>query len=166
MGRKKKEVEKIEYPWSPYQEAIFSWVEHDQGHLVVEAVAGSGKTTTLVKCLDFIDEKSKVLMSAFNTDIVNELKKKTKDRENVEVRTLHSLGLLFIKRNIPQVSAIPEPFKYDSYIKNNIRELSSINTFTLRGREFSGPGIGEKSSFYRLHRSDDCCWKPEVLYGR
>lgn len=136
MGRKKKEVEKIEYPWSPYQEAIFSWVEHDQGHLVVEAVAGSGKTTTLVKCLDFIDEKSKVLMSAFNTDIVNELKKKTKDRENVEVRTLHSLGLLFIKRNIPQVSAIPEPFKYDSYIKNNIRELSSINTFTLRGREF------------------------------
>ena len=101
MGRKKKEVEKIEYPWSPYQEAIFSWVEHDQGHLVVEADAGSGKTTTLVKCLDFIDEKSKVLRSAFNTDIVNELKKKTKDRENVEVRTLHSLGLLFIKRNIP-----------------------------------------------------------------
>ena len=136
MGRKKKEVEKIEYPWSSYQEAIFSWVEHDQGHLVVEAVAGSGKTTTLIKCLDFIDEKNKVLMSAFNTDIVNELKKKTKDRENVEVRTLHSLGLLFIKRNIPQVSAIPEPFKYDSYIKNNIRELSSINTFTLRGREF------------------------------
>jgi len=136
MGRKKKEVEKKEYPWSDFQKDIFSWVEHDQGHLVVEAVAGSGKTTTLVKCLDFIDEKSKVLMSAFNTDIVNELKKKTKDRENVEVRTLHSLGLLFIKRNIPQVSAIPEPFKYDSYIKNNIRELSSINTFTLRGREF------------------------------
>lgn len=136
MSRKKKEVEKIEYPWSPYQKAIFSWVEHDQGHLVIEAVAGSGKTTTLVKCLDFIDEKSKVLMSAFNTDIVNELKKKTKDRENVDVRTIHSLGLLFIKRNIPQVSAIPEPFKYDSYIKNNIRELSSINTFTLRGREY------------------------------
>ena len=136
MSRKKKEVEKIEYPWSPYQLAIYDWIEHDQGHLVVEAVAGSGKTTTLVKCLDFIDEKSKVLMSAFNTDIVNELKKKTKDRENVDVRTIHSLGLLFIKRNIPQVSAIPESFKYDSYIKNNIRELSSINTFTLRGREY------------------------------
>ena len=136
MARKKKEIKKIEYPWSPFQEAIFSWVEHDQGHLVVEAVAGSGKTTTLVKCLDFIDEKCKVLMSAFNTDIVNELKKKTKDKENVEVRTLHGLGLLFIKRNIPQVSAIPEPFKYDSHIKNNIREYTSINLFTLRGREY------------------------------
>lgn len=126
----------LNYEWSQYQEAIFSWIEHDQGHLVVEAVAGSGKTTTLVKCLDFISDKCKVLMSAFNTDIVTELKKRTKDKDNVEVRTLHGLGLLFIKRNIPQVSAIPEPFKYDSYIKNNIKELTSINTYTLKGREY------------------------------
>jgi len=136
MSRKKKETEKIEYKWSKFQEDIFSWIEHDQGHLVVEAVAGSGKTTTLVKCLDFISDKCKVLMSAFNTDIVTELKKRTKDKDNVEVRTLHGLGLLFIKRNIPQVSAIPEPFKYDSYIKNNIKELTSINTYTLKGREY------------------------------
>ena len=136
MSRKKKETEKIEYKWSKFQENIFSWIEHDQGHLVVEAVAGSGKTTTLVKCLDFISDKCKVLMSAFNTDIVTELKKRTKDKDNVEVRTLHGLGLLFIKRNIPQVSAIPEPFKYDSYIKNNIKELTSINTYTLKGREY------------------------------
>lgn len=137
MSRKKKEiVTNVEYKWSPFQEAIYSWVEHDQGHLVVEAVAGSGKSTTLIKCLDFIPKNDKVLLTAFNTDIVKELKKKTSDRDNVEVRTLHGLGLLFIKKNIPQVSAVPEPFKYDAYIKNNIRELSSINTFTLRGREY------------------------------
>ena len=137
MGRKKKEITKnVEYEWSPYQLAIYNWLEHDQGHLVVEASAGSGKSTTLVKCLDFIPQNSKVLLTAFNTDIVNELKKKTSDRENVEVRTLHGLGLLFIKKNIPQVSAIPEPFKYESFIKNNIKELSSINTYTLRGREY------------------------------
>jgi superfamily I DNA/RNA helicase len=137
MSRKKKEiVTNVEYKWSPFQEAIYSWVEHDQGHLVVEAVAGSGKSTTLVKCLDFIPKNDKVLLTAFNTDIVKELKKKTSDRDNVEVRTLHGLGLLFIKKNIPQVSAVPEPFKYDAYIKNNIKDLSSINTFTLRGREY------------------------------
>ena len=137
MSRKKKEIVKnIEYPWSDFQKNIFSWIEHDQGHLVVEAVAGSGKTTTLVKCLDFIPSNSKVLMSAFNTDIVKELKKRTKDKENVEVRTLHGLGLLFIKRNFPKVNSIPEPFKYDAYIKNNIKELSSINTYTLKGREY------------------------------
>ena len=136
MGRKKKETTKKEYEWSKYQLAIYDWIEHDQGHLVVEAAAGSGKSTTLVKCLDFISENSKVLLTAFNTDIVNELKKKVNDKPNVDIRTLHSLGLLFIKKNIPQASAIPEPFKYDSYIKNNIRELSSINLYTLRGREY------------------------------
>ena len=132
MPRKKKEAEKIEYPWSPYQRAIFDYIEHEHGHLVVEAAAGSGKSTTLIKCLDFIPNNDKVLLTAFNTDIVNELKKKTSDRPNVEVRTLHGLGLLFIKKNIPQASAIPEPFKYDSFIKNNIKELTSINTYTLR----------------------------------
>ena len=136
MPRKKKEAEKIEYPWSPYQRAIFDYIEHEHGHLVVEAAAGSGKSTTLIKCLDFIPSNDKILLTAFNTDIVNELKKKTSDRPNVEVRTLHGLGLLFIKKNIPQASAIPEPFKYDSFIKNNIKELTSINTYTLRGREY------------------------------
>ena len=136
MARKKKEERIQEYNWSKYQKAIFDYIEHGQGHLVVEAVAGSGKTSTLIKCLDFIPKNSKVLLTAFNTDIVNELKKKVKGRENVEVRTLHGLGLLFIKKNLPQVSAIPEPFKYESYIKNNIKELSSINTYSLKGREY------------------------------
>ena len=136
VKKKTKNNIELNYEWSTYQKNIFSYIEHEQGHLVVEAAAGSGKSTTLVKCLDFIPEGSKVLLTAFNTDIVNELKKKTKERENVEVRTLHGLGLLFIKKNLPQEAAIPEPFKYDSYIKNNIRELSSINTYTLRGREY------------------------------
>ena len=136
MPRKKKEKINIEYDWSKFQLDIFDWIEHDQGHLVVEAVAGAGKTSTLIKCLDFIPQNSKVLLTAFNTDIVSELKKKTVDRENVDVKTLHGLGLLFIKKNLPQVGGIPEPFKYDAYIKNNIKELSSINTYTLKGREY------------------------------
>ena len=131
MPRKKKEIAKIEYPWSKYQLAIFDYIEHEQGHLVVEAAAGSGKSTTLIKCLDFIPETSRVLLTAFNTDIVTELKKKTKDRPNVEVRTLHGLGLLFIKKNIPQASAIPETFKYDAFIKNNIKELFGLKYFTI-----------------------------------
>lgn len=136
MSRKKKEVTTIEYPWSKYQLAIFDYVEHEQGHLVVEAAAGSGKSTTLIKCVDLIPDNNRILLTAFNTDIVNELKKKTKERENVEVRTLHGLGLMFIKKNLPQVSSVPEPFKYDAYIKNNIKELTSINIYTLRGREY------------------------------
>lgn len=135
MPRKKK-TESKEYNWSEYQKKIFSFIEHEQGHLVVEACAGSGKSTTLIKCLDFIPSNDKILLTAFNTDIVNELKKKTSGKDNIDIKTLHGLGLQFIKRNLPQVSAIPEPFKYDSYIKNNLKELSSLNTYTLRGSKY------------------------------
>lgn len=135
MSRKKK-TENKECNWSEFQKKIFSFIEHGQGHLVVEACAGSGKTTTLIKCLDFIGTNDKILLTAFNTDIVNELKKKTSGKDNIDIKTLHGLGLQFIKRNLPQVSAIPEPFKYDSYIKNNLKELSSLNTYTLKGSKY------------------------------
>ena len=133
---KRKNNTSLNYEWSKYQLDIFDYIEHGQGHLVVEACAGSGKTTTLIKCLDFIPSNDKILLTAFNTDIVNELKKKTNGKDNIDIKTLHGLGLQFIKRNLPQVSAIPEPFKYDSYIKNNLTELSSLNTYTLRGGKY------------------------------
>ncbi len=37
---------KLEFEPSPYQKAIFSWVETETGHGICQAVAGSGKTTT------------------------------------------------------------------------------------------------------------------------
>lgn len=39
---------------SVYQEAIFDFIINGKGHGVVEAVAGSGKTTTIVKALEYI----------------------------------------------------------------------------------------------------------------
>ena len=135
MARKKKE-EKKEYEWSEYQKKIFDFIEHGQGNLVVEASAGAGKTSTLVKCLDFIPKDKKVLLVAFNKDIVNVLSKKTKEYDNVEVRTLHSLGLKMIKSNVGDgIKGEPEVFKYDAYIRNNLKELSSINIFKLKGSE-------------------------------
>lgn len=135
MGRKKKEEKVINYDWSPYQKAIFKFVESGQGHLVVEAVAGSGKTATLVKCLEYIPNDKKVLVVAFNKDIVTELEKKTKVFENVDVRTMHSLGLAICRRNIETISPQPSTFKYETYIRENLKQLSSINIFKLKGTE-------------------------------
>ena len=134
MGRKRKE-ERIEYNWSSYQKDIFSFVEHGQGHLIVEAVAGSGKTSTLIKCLDFIPNDKNVLVVAFNKDIVKELERKTKTFSNVNVKTMHSLGLSMCNRNIKEISPIPDVFKYDAYIRNNLKNLSSINIFSLNSNE-------------------------------
>lgn len=134
MARKKKEVDN--FVPSKYQTAIFDQILHGSGHIVVEAAAGAGKTTTLIKCLELIPEDKKILMVAFNRDIVEELTKKTKKFENVEVKTLHGLGFTMIKRNLPTTSIVPEPFKYESHIRNFIRDYTTINLRRLSPKDY------------------------------
>jgi superfamily II DNA or RNA helicase len=59
---------------SSYQQAVFNWMESGEGNAVIDAVAGSGKTTTIVKAVDLIDKRQSVAFFAFNRTIVNELK--------------------------------------------------------------------------------------------
>ena len=114
---------KKDYTPSKYQEAIFDFVRHGQGNAVVEAAAGSGKSWTLTKCVNIIDEDKSILITAFNRDIVNELKKKTKDKDNVAAMTMHSLGLQMLQRNFPEEKLALDEFKYRSYINTNLKEL-------------------------------------------
>ena len=132
MPRKKKEkIEIKDFTPSKYQKNIFEFIKNGTGNLVVEAVAGAGKSYTLVKSLDLIPKDKKILMVAFNTDIVKELKKKTFGKDNVDVRTLHSLGFLMLRKNFPNKKLTPEVYKYSSHIRNNIKEYSTINTYSL-----------------------------------
>lgn len=99
-GYEEPENKKIFIP-SKYQQAIFDFITNGSGHAVVEAVAGSGKTTTIVKALDLTPKDAKVAFVAFNKHIATELKKRAPD--HVHVSTLHSLGLSIIRRNNPKV---------------------------------------------------------------
>lgn len=83
---------KTKFVPSKYQEAIYSFIQNGQGNAVVDAVAGSGKSTTIVHALSMIPEDQTVLFLAFNKAIVEELKIKVSMQPNVEVMTLHSLG--------------------------------------------------------------------------
>jgi len=38
--------------WSTLQTDIFNFVEFDSGNAIIEAVAGSGKTTTIVEAIN------------------------------------------------------------------------------------------------------------------
>lgn len=81
----------MEFVPSKYQENIFAFVNQESGHAVIEAVAGSGKTTTLVKIMEQIPSNQRVLFVAFNNHIVDELKKRAP--AHADVSTLHQLGL-------------------------------------------------------------------------
>ena len=60
--------------WSKYQKAIFQNV-HDQktGHVIVEAVAGSGKTSTLLESLNHIPDEKTWLLVAFTVTVKTKL---------------------------------------------------------------------------------------------
>lgn len=84
--------------WSKYQQAVFENVATGTGHTVVKAVAGSGKTTTIVEALSHIPTGCRTLFVAFNKAIAEELKKRAP--RGVEVSTLHSYGLKAITRSL------------------------------------------------------------------
>jgi hypothetical protein len=60
--------------WSKYQTAIFSFIENlSAGNAVVEAVAGSGKSTTIVEGMNRIPKGKSAIFLAFNKAIAEEL---------------------------------------------------------------------------------------------
>jgi len=73
--------------WSPNQEAIFDAVSSTQDNLLVQAVAGSGKTTTLVEATRRAEGTT--LFLAFNKAIAEELKTRV---AHGDVKTMNALG--------------------------------------------------------------------------
>lgn len=129
-GRKKKIVEPAqimsEFIPSKYQQDIFDFIQHGNGNSVINALAGSGKTSTIVNAVKLIPSTCNALFIAFNKEIVKELEKKLAGVKNVQVKTLHSLGLLMIRRNLGTNIEIDE-YKYRTFIKKNIKQLSSAD---------------------------------------
>lgn len=85
---------------SPMQAAFFDVVEANRRSVFLEAVAGSGKSTSIVRALVRVPEHEPVAVLAFNKAIADEMKEKVaelrgetgRDFRNVRVSTFHSLG--------------------------------------------------------------------------
>jgi DNA helicase-2/ATP-dependent DNA helicase PcrA len=89
---------------SPFQQAIFDWVQSGTGSAIVRAVAGSGKTTTCIECLNLIPERFGVQMFAFNTTIAKELAERVSklpgNHSNVRASTFHSVGFGAVRKKL------------------------------------------------------------------
>lgn len=90
-------METNNFEYNRYQKDILNNVQNSNENLLIDAKAGSGKTSTLLMIAnDLISKNKKCLFLAFNKSIVNELSKKIQD-ERVLIKTVHSLGYSFIK---------------------------------------------------------------------
>ncbi len=89
--------------FSEYQTAIFDFVKAGVGSAIVEAVAGSGKTTTIVEAVKLINPRESVLMLAFNKTIAEELTTRIGNRQNIICKTFHSVGFSAYRNANPKV---------------------------------------------------------------
>lgn len=122
-------LKRLEY--SDYQLDIFDAVEHGDDNIAINAVAGSGKTTTIVAACKRLNASERdVIFLAFNKLIVEELKGKLKNYAYVS--TLHSFGFSILKRlyNQPKYGMYikVDDWKYQKYVKDNVFSLSNIIT--------------------------------------
>ena len=116
---------------SPYQKALFDWIENGKGSAIVSAVAGSGKTTTVVKSLKMIDPKNSILFLAFNKSIAEELKQRTPSY--VQCMTMNSLGHRAVMKTFGRVEL--DQYKTTKILRDmEFRELISKQDVQLFGK--------------------------------
>lgn len=101
---------------SAQQERVMEWVREETGNALIIAVAGSGKTTTLIEAIS--EMSGSIAFAAYNKRIADEIKEKVLARGlavQAKVATFHSFGFTAWRRLHPQV-------KVDGYKVNNIVE--------------------------------------------
>lgn len=105
--------------WSEFQTSIFAFVESGRGNAIVEAVAGSGKSTTIIEAMKLVQGAS--IFLAFNKSIADELKAK-----GVNARTFHSLCFGAVLRATRANQ--PEPDKLKKLLRE-AREDKSLSDY-------------------------------------
>lgn len=107
--------------WSQYQINIFNFVATGTGNAIVEAVAGSGKSTTIVEAMKLAEGQT--IFLAFNKAIADELK-----RKGVNGRTFHSLVFGPVARH----------FRQDGPTLDKLRKIAR-EMFTFNENKLYGP---------------------------
>ena len=120
---------------SKYQTAIYDKIVNTNCNVIISAVAGSGKTTTLVNALKLIPKDKQVIFVAFNNAIVDTLKERVQASDNITISTMHSLGWRHILKHFGGMSKIKMDKnkcngKIDNLLKKkNVDKKGAIITF-------------------------------------
>lgn len=124
---------------SPKQLAIFKEIKYGLGSLLVIAVAGSGKSTTMVESLAYTEPRDSILMLAFNSTIAADLRGKIadlgirlgRDFRNVRACTFHALGYSAICKRLGRRMDDVKPD--GGKVRKLARKLWDEDTYKLYG---------------------------------
>jgi DNA helicase-2/ATP-dependent DNA helicase PcrA len=137
--------------WSKYQLAVFDNVANGTGHTIVNAVAGSGKSTTIENAVDYIPAGCSTIFVAFNKPIADALAKRMAGKP-VEVSTLHSYGLKCITRTLGRLTI--DKYRVADCAEQSYRSEVEALRFTIASEE-SADDV--QRAHERLDAIDDRC---------
>lgn len=119
---------------SKYQKIVYIYIQKGKGNAVIDAVAGSGKSTTIVNALRLIPKDKRILFLAFNKSIVEELKIKIGNQSNVDIKTLHGLGASAVMRSLDSKLSND---KYTAWVNNGVKFSSLLPTHSTSCEQMS-----------------------------
>lgn len=126
-------AKRVVRPWSEYQLDIFKDEESGTNNVHVAALAGTGKTATIVESFYHIPTGATTLMCAFNKSIQIELE--TRAPQGIEVKTIHSIGYAACRKAFPRIGA-PDNKKLEGYIcadRGNDPETNEVRDNLAKG---------------------------------
>src|SRR5690606_14593669 len=127
------ETEEPKILWSEQQQAFLDWCERGQGSCILEAVAGAGKTTTLLEGVKRI--KGQVAVLAYNKKIADEIKgrlaKMGIDWKKCQAGTVHSFGFSACRKSFerPGRSIRVNEYKVRDIVDNMLVERPELGRF-------------------------------------
>lgn len=137
---------------TPSQQAIIEWAVNGKGNAVINAVAGSGKTTTLMQVIKHLPDDATVLYCAYNTAIKNEMQRKlpAKYQDRVSIQTLHGYGLKSLTRmGITHKNVDKKNRKYSELVKSLADSCGISPEITDNGKK-KYPNYREYTRFVEL----------------
>ena len=160
-------------------------IKHEQGRAVVFAVAGSGKTTTVVKRINRLigecgHNPKRILATTFSKFARNQLERKLADEEyceGVEVATLHAVAIRIVNFKTDQLG-VPRRFNVDDNelsgcfyrAKDLIRDNNAINpnNHEINKQLIEDLGYSDFSNYLMQLKGDMLCteWMYESLPER
>lgn len=136
--------------WDTNQNNIFQNVSKGDGHTIVSAVPGSGKTTTLCESLKHIPSKrEEVFFTSFNSKIISEIKNRIP--EDIESGTNHKLGFQTVLQNWGSTYRLPKNC-VDS--KGNIAYLLATKEVGVTGNESLKMNLIKAMDFAKISLSN------------
>jgi DNA helicase-2/ATP-dependent DNA helicase PcrA len=136
---------------TPQQREVWRVLAQEQCHVIVEALAGSGKTTTIVEGAKKLPRGQTVAFVAFNRGIADELA--TKLPKTVVSSTLNSLGNKAVYRAYGKTTIDRDrtvtylPFNMDRQTKRAIAKLVSL----CKGNLLDGRNLAELDALCISH---------------